>query len=128
MTKGTSIIQVSSVGLENKKVYIAHEKGSWGPEFVNSDYKQHHMSLSTNGPYLVCDGVFLENGEEFKIVVPVVNEEEARKVYNERISKGVHVNERFDFDDFDSEQNIFWLLAESHLVIRGEEWSQNNVY
>ncbi len=125
MTKSTSIIQVSSVGLENKKVYISHEKGNWGPELVNSDFKQHPMSLSANGPYLVCDGDFLEDGEEFKIIVLVVNKEEAKKIYKERIDKGVHVNERFDFD---SEQNSFGLLAESHSVVRGEEWNQNNVY
>jgi len=125
MTKSASIIQVSSVGLENKKVYIAHENGSWGPELVSSDYKQHPLTLSNDGPYLVCDGNFLEEGEEFKIVVPVVDEKEAKKIYQERIDKGVHVNKRFDFD---SEQNTFWLLAESHLVVRGEEWNQNNVY
>jgi len=125
MTKGTSIIQVSSVGLENTKVYISHEKGNWGPELINSDYEQHPMSLSADGPYLVSEGDFLENGEEFKIIVPVTDEEEARKIYKERIEKGVHVNKRFDFD---SEQNTFELLAESHLVVRAEEWNQNNVY
>jgi len=118
-------IRVSAVGLENKRVYVAHESGNWGPEKKGSDHKDHPLTLSEDGLHLISDEDFLKEGEEFKIVVPVEDEDEAKQIYDERISKGAHVNERFDFD---ADQKTFWLLALSHDVVRPEEWNQNNVY
>lgn len=121
----TSIIRVSSVGLENKEVYIAHDKGNWGPEQEDSDYLEHPLKLSKDKLRFICDGCFLKNGEEFKIIIPVKDELEAKQIFGERMTKGAHVNTRFDFD---ANHNTFWLLAESHPVIRPGEWNQNNVY
>lgn len=118
-------IRVSAVGLEDKKAYVAHAEGLWGSELEDSDYINNPLTLSEDGLHLSCDKDFLENGEEFKIVVPVEDEGEAKRIFGERMSKGVHVNTRFDFD---ANHNTFWLLAESHPVIRPGNWDQNNVY
>lgn len=122
---GNISIRVSSVGLENKSVYVAHDKGNWGPELEGSDHQKHPLTLSDDGLFLSCDGDFLEDHEEFKIVVPVTYEAEAKQIYSKRMAKRVHVNIRFDFD---SNHNTLWLLAESHPVVRPGEWNQNNVY
>ena len=118
-------IRVGASGLRGKDAYIAHAKGNWGPEMERSDYLEHPLSLSENGFLLTCDGSFLEDREEFKIVVPVKDESEAKRIYRERMAKGVYINTRFDFD---ANHNTFWLLAESHPVVRPGEWDQNNIY
>jgi len=118
-------IRVSLAGLENKSAYIAHDKGNWGPELENSDHQKHPLALSEDGLSLFCDGDFLEDHEEFKVVVPVKDEAEAKRIYDERIAKEAHVNTRFDFD---ANHNTFWLLAESHPVVRPGEWNQNNIF
>ena len=118
-------IRVSSVGLGNKKAYVAHDKGNWGPELENSDHQKHPLRLSEDGLILSCAGDFLEDHEEFKVVVPVTDEAEAKQIYGKRMAEGAHINTRFDFD---SNHNTFWLLAESHPVVRPGEWNQNNVY
>lgn len=123
----TQSIRVSAVGLVGKKAYCAHEKGNWGPEPTGGgpgDFEQHPLTFSKDGHWLICDGHFLKTNEEFKIVVPVSGEEEAKRIYGERISKGAHVNTRFDFD---ANHNMLWLLAVSHPVVRPGEWNQNNV-
>ncbi|MCH7597659.1 hypothetical protein IID27_01280 [Patescibacteria group bacterium] len=118
-------IQISSGGLKNKKTYAAHAMGNWGPEQENSDHLQHPLTLSEDGLWLTCDGSFLEDHEEYKIVVPVKDGLEAKRIYGERRVQGKHVNTRFDFD---TDHNTFWLLAQSHPVVRPGEWNQNNIY
>ena len=120
----SKFVQISSVGLDGKDAYVAHAKGNWGPELENSDHVRHPLNVSKDGKYLICSTYFLEPGEEFKIVVPVEGEGEAKKIYGTRISNGAHVNTRFDFD---ANHNTLWLLASSHPVVRPGDWDQNNV-
>lgn len=117
-------VEISPVGLEGKDAYVAHAKGNWGPETEDSDHLQHPLKASENDEYLVCHTDFLERGEEFKIVVPVEDESEAKRIYGERMAQGAHVNTRFDFD---AKHNTLWLLASSHSVVRPGDWDQNNV-
>ena len=120
----SKFVKTSLVGLTFKHAYVAHAKGNWGPELKDGDYLQHPLIASVDGKYLVCDTDFLERGEEFKIVVPVKGEDEAKRIYGTRISQGAHVNTRFDFDE---NHNTLWLLASSHPVVRPGDWNQNNV-
>jgi hypothetical protein len=118
-------IRISAAGLHGKPAYVAHEKGNWGPESEGTNYLKHPLTLSEDGEWLVSDGDFLSEREEFKIVVPVSGEEEAKRIYGVRMAAGKHVNTRFDFD---MNHNTLWLLAVSHSVVRPGEWNQNNVY
>ncbi len=117
-------IRVSVVGLKGKRAYVAHEVGNWGPESEKSDYLQNPLPISSDGECLTCDDCFLVPGEEFKIVVHVSGEEEARAIFKERMEAGVHVGNRFDYDE---EHKTLWLLAEDYSVIRAGKWNQNNV-
>ena len=121
----TKLIVVSAIGLLAEPLYIAHEFGNWGPEMNGSDHLEHPMALSEDEKWFICDGDFLDIGEEFKIVAPNTNHDEAVHIYGLRVSGKVHVNIRLDYD---LKHEAFWLLAESHSVIRPEKWNQNNVY
>ena len=116
-------ICVSAIGIENKKVYLAHKKGKWGPECEGSDHEKHLLVLEGDEFVYLAD--CLEVGEEFKIVIPVSGEKEAKEIFALRIEKGVHVSERFDFD---AHHNTFWLLAHTYPVVRPMKWNQNNIF
>jgi hypothetical protein len=64
-------------------------------------------------------------GEEFKIVIPVEDEAQARAIYAKRMKALVNVSRRFDFDAF---YKTFWLLTVTYPVVRPMEWDQNNVF
>ena len=120
-----TFVLTSSVGLEGKDVYIAHEKGNRGPELKDSDYRRNNLRPSADKLYLFCCGIFLKEDEEFRLLVHVKDEDEARRIYDKRITEGVHVGSMFVFD---AKQNTFWFLAESHPVVRRGEWNQSNTY
>lgn len=115
------MIEVHARGLEERSVYVAHERGNWGPESKENDYQTHKMILV--GSHFVLDSSFLDTDEEFKLVVPEISLDEAYGIYAVR-QGSVHVNNRMDYDQ---KQKAFWLLAESHPVVRPEKWNQNNV-
>lgn len=120
-------VSISCIGLEGYAVYMAHEKGDWGPENPDSDYLLNPLTLNKHagGDKLWIPAPNLEPGEEFKFVVPELSEVLAVKAYNTRMDAGVHVGLRFDYD---RKTQAFWLLADGHTVIREGEWNQNNVY
>lgn len=119
-----AMIQLSVVGLADKKIYVAHAHGNWGPE-LSGDYLKHPLHLSEDRESLEISGDFLEHGEEFKLVVPVRGKTEAKAIHRERLRAAAYVNPRFDFD---AKQNTLWLLAESHPVVRPGDWNQNNLF
>ena len=115
-------IRISAYGqLAEKDVYIAHARGHWGPE-RDGDYLKNQMHRGRG--LFVLSPTFLKEGEQFKIIVPVTNEREARRIYLQRMGHGYHVGKRFDFD---STHKTLWLLAENYPIIRPEQWNQNNV-
>lgn len=118
------LIWVSGIGLEDKKAFVAHENGNWGPENADSDYLKHPLKLCS-AMNLVCYANFLKRGEEFKIVVPVSGEKEARLIFTKRMKEDVHISERFDFD---ATHNTLWLLDSNYPVFRPMKWNQNNVF
>ena len=117
------LITVRCNGLYNHSVFVAHEFGNWGPE-NNGDYKQHQLTPDNSGN-LTIDGSFLKEKEEFKLVVPCSDAEEANAIFVDRVRANIHIGDRFDYD---SNTRCFWLLADSLDVVRPGEWDQNNVY
>ncbi len=131
--KDDGFIKTNALGLEDCRVFIAHEKGDWGPE-NNGDYKKHEMFLETvhtmyahEPEYFIfkIDCSFLENKEEFKLVIPNLPIEKAYAIYAERLANEFHVGKRFDYD---LNTKSLWLLADVWDVIRLGQWNQNNVY
>lgn len=118
---------IDAIGIEKYAVYMAHERGNWGPEHQNSDALLCALQLNTHAGgdrlWIPCPNLVL--GEEFKLLIPDFNRAAAVEVYNTRMDAGVHVGLRFDYD---IKTNTMWLLANSHPVVREGEWNQNNVY
>jgi hypothetical protein len=110
-----NIIKVNSTGIQKYKAYVAHQKESITPDPLKSDYLQHPLLLSEDGLVFECDDRFLEEGEEFKIAVPLESEQKARLIYEERSDEKVHTGNVFDFDPT---YTILWVLAFSHPMIR----------
>jgi hypothetical protein len=120
-------LRVSAVGLEHLTVYLAHHNGGWGPEppITNSDYWRHPLYLNARRTVLTLDvSTILVPDEEFKLVAPVSEVDEAWQIYQTRQAAGVHVGYRFDYD---AQQRTFWLLTPGFPVVRFGEWNQNNI-
>lgn len=128
------LIQTSSIGLTKTShgIFIASEQlNNWCQDdygFSNAPKLQldaDHKNFSIDASDL------LSFGDEFKLVIPHFGAEEAARVYAARLDAapdspyGVHNSSRFDYDP---NTGHFWLLANSHPVVRAGLWNQNNVY
>ena len=120
-------IRISNGGLEDKDVYLAHQRGNWGPEIPWSDCKSHRFEPLPGGDELVCSSSFLHVGEEFKIVIlGFDNEEEAREAHHRRaeVEQAAEHTEEFYWDEH---QKALWLLVPGFDVV-GKSPYQNNVF
>lgn len=126
MTMNVPLIMISSIALESHRVFLAHQYGNWGPEQPDSDHQQHVLEHDTDTGVLYIDPrQILQPGEEFKLLVPVEGEEEARMIFGKRFGAGVMVSERFDYDQ---SHCTLWFLTPNYPVVRPMAWNQNNVY
>lgn len=117
------VVSISSIGLKDYSVYLAHANGNWGPEKAKSDFLKHKFEVVSDDR-LESDVTFLEIGEEFKIVVVLSNKETAAKVVNERKSKGVFDGGKRE----DDKQNSLWLLSEDFPIVNSGQWNRNNQF
>ncbi|MCH7529653.1 hypothetical protein IIB50_00850, partial [Patescibacteria group bacterium] len=96
----------------------------WGPENKGSDCLEHPLELY-GAVDLICYANFLERSEEFKIVVFVKDDVEARKIFAKRILEDVHITIDFDYN---ADYKTFWLLDSSYPFIHPEGRSSRNVF
>jgi hypothetical protein len=90
------------------------------------------LRLDTDQKNFIIDATdLLDIGDEFKLVIPYFGAEQAARAYAARLDAapdtpgGVHSSQRFDLDP---NTGHFWLLANSHPVVRPGLWNQNNIY
>lgn len=123
------LVSISAVGLSEFSIFIAHERGNWGPEHVGSDYRNNQLQLNQNKDRLVFDPKeILQPREQFKLIVPNISLGIAYGVYAKRMEAGVHVGDRMDYD---MNTQTFWLLADptdTCKVVALGQWNQNNIW
>lgn len=73
---------------------------------------------------------FLAAGEEFKIIVPVMDVRQAQTIIAQRERHRVFRNLRTDGVpfDFDETTKCLWLLAPNFPVVKQGQWNQNNIF
>ncbi len=108
--------------LLGKGVFLAHERGGWGPE-ISGNFHFHPFLLQANGS-LICPTDCLKSDEQFKIVTLDFSDiEEAKRIFEQLHPSTSLPRPSFDWDP---KTKALWLLAPAFPVVHTPSGFKNN--